>query len=160
MNKRAEFMTNVEMYEPDIIAVTEVSTLISEEMLFMQMQSWNYMTMTVWRLAQKVEEYVCKKYPQCNSGGWASWWCFPMWCEIRLKNSYLLLFGCIYRSPNSTKENSRHLNNLLYKVCTRDVSHLIIVGDFNFPEVDWKTWTCNAGDSNPSYAFMECMLAE
>ena len=40
-----------------------------------------------------------------------------MWCKIRLKNSDLLLFGCIYRSPSSSKENSHHLNNLLNKAC-------------------------------------------
>ncbi|XP_072037662.1 uncharacterized protein [Amphiura filiformis] len=80
-----------------------------------------------------------------------------MWCEIRLKDGDKLLLGCIYRSPNSSMGNNQQLNQLINKACTRQNSHLLIVGDFNFPEVDWQSWTCNAGDSHPGWAFLDCL---
>ena len=58
-----------------------------------------------------------------------------MWCEISLQDTDNLLVGCVYRSPNGTSENNERQLNLVTKACEREDSHLLIVGDFNYPEV-------------------------
>ncbi|XP_070560220.1 uncharacterized protein [Ptychodera flava] len=60
-----------------------------------------------------------------------------VWCEITTaQNVPKLLFGVVYRSPNSSADNNKKLNDLIVKAALKDV---IIVGDFNFPGIDWPT---------------------
>ena len=64
--------------------------------------------------------------------------------EIRLRGGDILLFGCIYRSPTPTSdfiENNENLNRLLKTICTKSYSHICLVGDFNYKDINWKSWT-------------------
>ena len=56
-----------------------------------------------------------------------------------------LLIGCVYRSPSSTAEN----DDLLLELINTAFAHknfntvdTIVVGDFNFPSIDWDRWVC------------------
>ena len=52
-----------------------------------------------------------------------------------------LLFGVIYRSPSSSESNNLALNTLLSTMCVQEspkYSHLCVVGDFNFPGINWS----------------------
>ena len=60
-----------------------------------------------------------------------------VWLQIT-SNGLNLLFGCIYRSPSSDFNNNAKLNGLLNKACSRNYSHLIVVGDFNYRGIDWR----------------------
>jgi endonuclease/exonuclease/phosphatase family metal-dependent hydrolase len=71
-----------------------------------------------------------------------------------LKGSDELLVGCIYKSPNSDKENLSLLNKMIIKASQmKQFSHLLIMGDFNYPKLDWTNWNRN-GDKEGD-AFME-----
>ena len=54
------------------------------------------------------------------------------------KNSGLLHILCIYRSPNSTIENNNNLNSLISEFSKLN-GHLLILGDFNSPTINWVT---------------------
>ena len=54
------------------------------------------------------------------------------------KNSGLLHILCIYRSPNSTIENNNNLNSLISEFSKLN-GHLLILGDFNYPTINWAT---------------------
>ena len=60
-----------------------------------------------------------------------------VWCEIPLIAQDRLLLGCIYRSPNSTEENTHILQESLSEMTTGR-SHVVITGDFNQPDIDWS----------------------
>ncbi|MEW8548552.1 MAG: reverse transcriptase domain-containing protein [Candidatus Thiodiazotropha sp.] len=62
-----------------------------------------------------------------------------VWCRIDLTGSDKLLLGCVYRSPNSTMENNQELLNLFARISETNLSHVLIMGDFNVKEIDWKT---------------------
>ena len=64
---------------------------------------------------------------------------------IALAANDSLLVGIIYRSPNSEAENSKHLCQLL-TIASRHSSHLFIMGDFNFPSIDWASWSSISSD--------------
>ena len=43
--------------------------------------------------------------------------------------------GCIYRSPSSTSKNDYNLWNMLKLITEAKPSHLVIAGDFNYPDI-------------------------
>lgn len=58
-----------------------------------------------------------------------------VWCTIRLNNGDEFLVGSVYRSPTNSREKNSQLNNLLREASNRKNSHLLIMGDFNFPQI-------------------------
>ena len=58
-------------------------------------------------------------------------------CSVRVGKLELCVM-CVYRSPNATQEeDSRLLDWLKYQ--TTRFQKILILGDFNAPEVDWQT---------------------
>ena len=49
-----------------------------------------------------------------------------------------LHFGAIYRSPSSTTQNDIKLNEVLNYVNKNCVGNKIIVGDFNYGQINWS----------------------
>ena len=80
--------------------------------------------------------------------------------EIRLRGGDVLLFGCIYRSPTSTPEtteNNENLNNLLRSISDKSYSHVCLVGDFNYRDISWKSWTTPHGENSKEVRFIEAV---
>ena len=61
-----------------------------------------------------------------------------IWLDISLDGKNRLLLGCIYRSPNSDENNNSKLNQLLRSAQDQRASHILVIGDFNFPSLTWK----------------------
>ena len=63
-----------------------------------------------------------------------------------------LLVGVCYRSTASNQQNHDQLLQLLNEA-TRiaDKSHILIMGDFNFPEIDYNGCSRFIGDCIPVY---------
>jgi len=80
-----------------------------------------------------------------------------IWCRIHMKGDDKLDIGVIYRSPNSQFINNDHLASIIKEVNDINSSHVMIMGDFNFSEIDWKNETTPANLNNPSTRFMECL---
>ena len=56
----------------------------------------------------------------------------------------------MYRSPNSDVHNVN-----MKDVYARNYSHLLILGDFNFPEINWHEETFSKGANHVSSLFLE-----
>ena len=67
-----------------------------------------------------------------------------------------LTIGIVYRSPNSTRENSEELNNLISNA-SKINRNLVIVGDFNFPEISWELETCNTRPDSAPALFLKTL---
>lgn len=80
-----------------------------------------------------------------------------VWCSVNLTGSDKLLVGCIYRSPSSSIENNQELLNLFLQVRDLSPSHILILGDFNLREIDWRTDTANANEEHIASKFLECV---
>lgn len=80
-----------------------------------------------------------------------------IWCHLSLKGKDKLLCGCIYRSPNSSLENNQALFELMNKVKDSNYSHLLITGDFNCKEIDWKEGSMNMNENHVSSLLLECI---
>ena len=81
-----------------------------------------------------------------------------IWCEISLKGLDRLLVGNIYRNPNSDATNNANFISSLRKVNENsNFTHVMICGDFNYPEINWIEETTPASPTNPATVFMECL---
>lgn len=69
--------------------------------------------------------------------------CEQVWCKI-LAGNEVLLIGCIYRPPYSSKEINDEIMYAIKKakdsVNKGKYTKLLIAGDFNFPRIIWKDW--------------------
>ena len=65
-----------------------------------------------------------------------------VWVEINLLNDDSLLCGCIYRSPTNEKslsiETTTKVCKLMEEATMKDNTHILICGDFNYPDIDWE----------------------
>ena len=69
-----------------------------------------------------------------------------LWCNINI-DSVSLLLGCIYRNTSiDLAQSTEHLVNLLQKLNSIKHEQVIITGDFNYPNINWK----NANNTSDS----------
>ena len=71
-----------------------------------------------------------------------------LFVELKLTNKRKLLFGCIYRSDAGSDEKNEELINMIKTTSPLNYSHIITVGDFNLPDINWKNWTTKSNNPN------------
>ena len=75
--------------------------------------------------------------------------------SLKLRAGDCLLFGVFYRSPSSSESNNLALNTILSTLCVQEspkYSHLCVVGDFNFPGINWSAvLTCQEGSMEDKF---------
>lgn len=80
--------------------------------------------------------------------------------ELRLRGGDTLLLGCCYRSPTKTStsaENNINLNKFLKWMADRKHSHKCLMGDFNYKNVNWVTWSTSEGENSKEAQFLETL---
>ena len=73
-----------------------------------------------------------------------------------MNNSDKLLAGVLYRSPSGSNSNNEKLIGLIDEISDSNYSHLLLMGDINYPKVNWDSWHVSAEDSR-EYKFMKCL---
>ena len=75
--------------------------------------------------------------------------------KINLKGVDCLLCGCIYKSPSCSAVNEVNLRNLLKDIAEKNqFSHILVAGDFNYPDIKWEHWYSEREESE---LFLECL---
>ena len=67
-------------------------------------------------------------------------------CEIRPEAKKKFLCVVFYRPPSSKSEYMNCFKNFLRKASKTHISQLVILGDFNFPDINWSTGTAMHND--------------
>ena len=72
-----------------------------------------------------------------------------LWCDITTKSKQkMLTIGLIYRPPNASEMDNVLLRQILIKAETiTKKDQLIVMGDFNFPKINWATNEASGADS-------------
>ena len=65
------------------------------------------------------------------------------------------MFGCIYQSPSSTPDDDAKLHTLLANLSTQNAADVVIMGDFNHPEIDWESLTTEKSLNHSSQHFID-----
>jgi len=77
-----------------------------------------------------------------------------VWCKIKIKNGEDLCIGICYRSPNPDfcdRDNDMKLCDMLAEMRGRPT---LLMGDFNFPDIDWSS---SEGHTPVSRNFIDCI---
>ena len=159
MNKREELEARIEVNQPDIIAISEVYPKVQgHHIQSAELQLDGFDCFTADQEGRGVCIYTRKwmKATAVNSLT-GSDFSESVWCETRLKNNDILLIGCVYRSPNSSQDNNDRLMDLISMACNMNKSHLLIMGDFNYPDVDWSTYTSLSSLPHGSSQLIDCL---
>jgi endonuclease/exonuclease/phosphatase family metal-dependent hydrolase len=80
-----------------------------------------------------------------------------VWCKVPLTASDYLLVGVIYRSPSSDACYNQMLNEVIREAVSMKSSHILLLGDFNFPEISWCNQSCAATAGHPLHKFLDCV---
>ena len=78
-----------------------------------------------------------------------------LWVQMTLCGTDTLLLGCLYRSPSSTENSLQDINSLFKLATNSRFSHVLIVGDFNLPQINWRTGLSSAPPSHCSHTFID-----
>ena len=71
-----------------------------------------------------------------------------------LVNSDKLLVGSVYRPPSNSKEDNAALYNTILSLI-EGRSHVLLGGDFNQSDIDWREGTTPKCEASPGAIFME-----
>ena len=80
-----------------------------------------------------------------------------LWCDVEVDHQRALI-GLCYRSPTSTIQNDEKLLSVMEKAVLRKAAHhILIMGDFNFPEIDYASDRVVGRDTDPPAMFFTKM---
>ena len=65
----------------------------------------------------------------------------------------LLHLAVVYRSPNNSVQDDLKINHQINQAA-KHLKNLVIYGDFNHPEIDWKNMYCNKHENHPASMFL------
>ena len=155
-NKLDELKMIIETKQPDIIAITEIypKTKIFE-LDISTFYIKGYQKYTNQEDAGRGVIIYVKDDLNSSSVEFGNDKIESIWTKIKLSNNDILLIGCIYRSPNSSNNSIIELGKLLEEACSCGCSHLCIMGDFNFKEINWEKGDTNTNETHPANIFLE-----
>ena len=78
-----------------------------------------------------------------------------LFVQIKLKNREELIIGTFYRSPNSTLENNANLLSVINHVVSNHSGNKLFLGDFNFGNINWESWTVNEPNQTEDSNFID-----
>jgi len=156
-DKRKELLTFIDDNQLDVVAITEIFPKASP---FENAEEIYNITGYDHFMADKKEGRGIIIYVNKNLGAInievVSEFKESVWVVIHLIGNDKILIGCVYRSPNkNTPENVNALLHLLNTVYNSNYTHILTMGDFNFPGINWNDETTNTGVNHIDNIFLE-----
>ncbi len=153
-NKIYELLIHLGIFKPNVIMVTEVlpknsETKTTKASLNITGYDW-YPNIEQEEIIRGIALYVSNNLivdeTKFNTNSNEN-----VWCTLKLKENDKLLLGCIYRSPTYNNVKTQKLGNLNDK----SPSHILIAGDFNYPEIEWSYYYSNTTQQHRSQIFLD-----
>ena len=67
-----------------------------------------------------------------------------------------IVLASVHRSPNSSPDNSNNISKTLEILLRHFSLNLLVVGDFNYPKIDWEHYSTTSSPNNLNCKFLEC----
>jgi len=80
-----------------------------------------------------------------------------VWCRIPGTNGKELLVGVCYRSPSESVYGSKNHHDLRNLISEVKAKQLLLMGDFNYPGIDWSAMLLNQSATENCRLFLECL---
>ncbi|XP_071944696.1 uncharacterized protein [Antedon mediterranea] len=156
LNKRSEFFVLIEERKPHIIGITE--TWLSDNVLDAEIAMKGYNLFRKERankahgglllyVNEKLHVTICNELCQLNPES--------LWCTVEVDKHNKVLIGLCYRSMYNTPDENEQLFYQLRFIESVQSDHVLIIGDFNLKEINWKDMLVNASVTHPSNTFFE-----
>ena len=78
-----------------------------------------------------------------------------VWISINLDKNDKLMIGCIYRSPSLGIGCIKEIKKNFSMSKSYGCSHICILGDFNYKEINWISSECTADFNHPANKFLD-----
>jgi hypothetical protein len=152
-SKRIELKARIAEANPDIVGLTEINPKNAKwELLPQDIALEVYVAFTNFTgrgSVLYVRESLASSGIKPDEGCEAC-----TWCEVSLRNHDKLTVGLIYRSPSSSDLQNRQLITIINEKIQKGNSHVMIMGDLNFPEIDWDLEVSTVPGEHISHDFM------
>ncbi|XP_060606940.1 uncharacterized protein LOC132759227 [Ruditapes philippinarum] len=161
-NKWSELEALVYLHQPDIVGLTEAfkKNLENPNLSSYVLQGYHvFCNPKFQNVASRgtllfVRDYLeVTEYKKLNENSAKE----AIWCEIKINNLEKLLVGLVYRSPNSSAENNVAINEMISALNNETQSRVVVMGDFNYRDIDWKHWISSAPENHVSHEFIEAV---
>ena len=80
-----------------------------------------------------------------------------VWCTIKDNRNKEYHIGVIYRSPTMDANSAQDADALCELIAEMHNKNFILMGDFNYPNINWNTLQSMPGATTESVSFLECM---
>ena len=77
--------------------------------------------------------------------------------SVKVRNNAELLIAAVYRSDSGTNQNNLNLLNLLQEINSMKESHKLVIGDFNYKNIDWESWFTPKNENSDEQLFINCI---
>ena len=162
-NKLSELFVRVNSFAPDLIGITEVKpkkikysmepaeflldTDMDYDMFYRNIDNFIGRGMILYtKKSLKAKEVQMNTVFQEN-----------VFVSVQLNKKDSLLVGLVYRSDSGTETNNYNLLEPITEANSMGYSHLLIMGDFNYPNINWERRNCKGSFDSPDCKFIECL---
>jgi len=155
-NKMDELNAKIVELNPDVIGLTEVKPKNIYYQLSAQELNIDGYTVFVNLSGRGVALYVKDCYgavdfkPKHEADA-------TVWCTVKTSSTETMVIGVVYRSPSSTELQNKSLETNIRSAADGVFHHFLLMGDFNFPEINWNISRVNAADNHPAESFWNCI---
>ena len=159
-NKWSELEALIYIHQPDIIGLTEAFSKRNESINMSEYEIDGFQQFSNPRFVGKGNrgtilfirsDLEANLYNRMNDRSCKE----ACWCEVKINGNDKLLIGIVYRSPNSPDENNQKLNDMISALNNEPHSRKVIMGDFNYREINWDHWLSNTSETHYSHEFIE-----
>ena len=157
ISKYDHLVSTVNIINPDIIGITEswAAGHISDAELQLDGYDLFRCDRPLPNKGGGVLLYV-KQYLHAIAYTWTCDYPEHVWCQIKLASSVSLLIGVCYRTPAVGLYQCNiheHLRDLIKEASAK---HFLLMGDFNYREIDWLHYTYT-GNNVEGKLFFDCL---
>ena len=159
-NKIAELRTRTEIEKPHIIVITEVNnkhTKVNPDPVIFNIDGYQMHHQNVSSKGRGIIIYVHQSIQDTLDIDAETVFSEYKLLSIKIDKNTDFLVAAIYRSDSGTKENNENLPKLLKEINEMKQSHKLILGDFNYKEIDWETWSTSKSETSDEQSFINCI---
>ncbi len=158
-NKIDELMGLIDIHKPDIIAITEVKPKnLKQSLTKPNLKLDSYEILPHQNCFADGGRGVCIYIHESLAGNYreitSTWSGESVWIKIINTHNKITKFGCIYRSPNADTTTNEALCQDFRSLANENID-TVIIGDFNFPEIDWLDEVCNKDETHVASRFLK-----
>ena len=157
--KHKELQLVCETHNPDIIAVAEIESKNSRNKL--QESEIQLKGYTLFHNLDTAARGVCifvRENLHPNESDIKPDFTESVWVEIKEKATEKTIIGCIYRSPNSTEDNNKKVNDFIRSLRDMKNTNLVLTGDYNYPQITWTDEGYGMTEEKKSSDFLNSVM--